>query len=280
MSKNEIRPEKITKPIQLLAAWLTGLIMLVAALLTACANIKTPTWLSAFLGISAVSIIPIFLLLIFLLQTKYRPEMQEDSFYSKYLDKNTQTFKYLQTNEVFRKEREYLEQQIAKISEETKIELSNARDLLITTSNPIPARKTIEKIIQLSDENLETLKQIAKFSTIDLNINKDLSSYTEVVESMKNLGFTNFQEFGKGKVPELFIAAFGEQVPLEIIQQITFALIPEGLQALKRAASGGDFDRNIYLGSLNYAEYKLLGDTLINKLSLIDENTQFSDLFD
>ena len=92
MQKNNINPEKITKPLQLLASWLIGLILIVSTLLTAAGTIISPSWLPAFFGISAVAIIPIFLLLIFLLQTKYRPEMQEDSDYAKYLDNNTMTF--------------------------------------------------------------------------------------------------------------------------------------------------------------------------------------------
>ena len=82
---NNIKPEKVTKPIQLLGAWLLGLILLVIALLTASAKTYELKWLNAFYGISAVLIIPLFLRLIFLLQTKYRPEMQADEFYSEML---------------------------------------------------------------------------------------------------------------------------------------------------------------------------------------------------
>ena len=81
----EIKPEKVTKPFQLLATWLAGLIILVSALLVASAQTYEVKWINCFYAISAISIIPIFLILIFLLQTKFRPQMQEDKYYSEWL---------------------------------------------------------------------------------------------------------------------------------------------------------------------------------------------------
>ncbi|OZI08062.1 hypothetical protein BWI93_11255, partial [Siphonobacter sp. BAB-5385] len=98
MTEHKIQPEKITKPIQLLAVWLVGLILLVSALITAAATVKEPYWLPAFYSISAVAIIPLFLGLIFLLQTKFRPQMQEDEYYSKYLNENTNKIETTYTN--------------------------------------------------------------------------------------------------------------------------------------------------------------------------------------
>ncbi len=85
MNGNKISPEKITKPIQLLAAWLIGLILIDGSFLFSAQKISDPTWASGALVISAIINVPIFLFAIFLLQTKFRPEMQEDSYYSKYL---------------------------------------------------------------------------------------------------------------------------------------------------------------------------------------------------
>ena len=83
-------PAKITRPFQLLAAWLTGLIAVNAAFLAAAASIKAPLWVPAMLSIAAVVNVPLFLACVFLLQTKYRPQLQEDSYYSKYLERETQ----------------------------------------------------------------------------------------------------------------------------------------------------------------------------------------------
>lgn len=86
MSNNKIEAHKITKPIQLLAAWLVGLAIINVTFLTAAANITQPSWVAGLLSIAAVINVPIFVTSIFLLQTKFRPEMQEDSYYSDYLN--------------------------------------------------------------------------------------------------------------------------------------------------------------------------------------------------
>lgn len=82
---------KITKPIQLLAAWLAGLAIVNASFLTAAGLVTTPAWLPALLAIAAVLNVPLFIASLFLLQTKFRPEMQEDTFYSKYLERKYST---------------------------------------------------------------------------------------------------------------------------------------------------------------------------------------------
>lgn len=84
-SKNRIDPSKINKPIQLLGAWLVGLILVNGSFLAAAVSLEQPIWVRGLLVIAAVINVPIFLFAIFLLQTKFRPEMQEDSYYHDYL---------------------------------------------------------------------------------------------------------------------------------------------------------------------------------------------------
>lgn len=86
MAERNIRPEKITKPIQLLAAWLSGLVILNGSFLTAASYLSEPSWAAGLLVIAVVVNVPLFLIALFMLQTKFRPEMQEDTFYSKYLE--------------------------------------------------------------------------------------------------------------------------------------------------------------------------------------------------
>jgi signal transduction histidine kinase len=85
VAAQRIKPERITRPIQLLAAWLTGLVLLDGIFLTAASWLSRPTWIAGTLVVAAVVNVPLFLIAIFILQTRFRPEMQEDSFYSKYL---------------------------------------------------------------------------------------------------------------------------------------------------------------------------------------------------
>lgn len=81
MSNTKIKPEKIKTPIQLLAVWLIGLVLLVSAFLTASTFVHEPCWLSPVYGITAVALIPIFITLIFILQTRFRPELLDDESY-------------------------------------------------------------------------------------------------------------------------------------------------------------------------------------------------------
>jgi hypothetical protein len=86
MSEQKINADKITKPIQLLAAWLIGLIVVNGSFLATATQISIPVWAPNLLIIASVINVPLFLISIFLLQTKFRPEMQADEFYSKYLE--------------------------------------------------------------------------------------------------------------------------------------------------------------------------------------------------
>lgn len=86
MDSHVLKPERITKPIQLLAAWLVGLFATNASFLLAAQKIDHPSWGPAVLLIASVVNVPIFIVALFLLQTKFRPQMQEDPYYSKYLD--------------------------------------------------------------------------------------------------------------------------------------------------------------------------------------------------
>ncbi|WP_318833414.1 hypothetical protein [Burkholderia cepacia] len=89
MNEQHIQPHKITKPMQLLAAWLVGLILINATFLGAAANFGRDAWESGVLVIASIVNVPIFLFALFVLQTKFRAELQEDSFYSDYLSKKT-----------------------------------------------------------------------------------------------------------------------------------------------------------------------------------------------
>lgn len=89
MNNQKVDPQKVTKPIQLLAAWLVGLITVNGSFLSSAVAIGSSPWESSVLIVAAVINVPMFLGAIFLLQTRFRPELQEDVFYSQYLDKKS-----------------------------------------------------------------------------------------------------------------------------------------------------------------------------------------------
>jgi len=91
MNESRITPEKIKKPFQLLAAWLVGMTVVVTAFLTGARLIQNPAWAPGALVIAAIASVPVFLLCLFLLQTRFRPELQEDEFYSEYLARTSES---------------------------------------------------------------------------------------------------------------------------------------------------------------------------------------------
>jgi hypothetical protein len=65
MNTGQIKPEKVTKPFQLLATWLSGLVLLESILVVASTRDYPYFWINCLFAITAVVIIPLFLFLIF-----------------------------------------------------------------------------------------------------------------------------------------------------------------------------------------------------------------------
>ena len=92
MADPQIQPHRITKPIQVLAVWMLGLVILDGSFLTSARFLTEPAWLPPLLVISAVAFVPLFLIALFLLQTKFRPQLQEDAYYVEYLEREAEVF--------------------------------------------------------------------------------------------------------------------------------------------------------------------------------------------
>ena len=93
MSNHKIEPHRITKPIQLMAVWFITLVILVGTFSTAAVKITSPTWISPFLIVSSVVITLVFVVLSFLMQTKFRTHLQEDRYYAGWLKRQKTVFK-------------------------------------------------------------------------------------------------------------------------------------------------------------------------------------------
>jgi hypothetical protein len=123
MADHQIVPEKVTKPIQLLAAWLVGLIVVNASFLLAAQQLSKPEWASGLLVICSVLNVPIFIFALFLLQTKFRPQMQEDSYYSQYLERERL---YLQNTPATKNVAQVAEKEIVETTEKIVKSLGQA----------------------------------------------------------------------------------------------------------------------------------------------------------
>lgn len=87
MDSQKIEPHRITKPIQLMAVWFVTLLLMDSSLFAAAKLITEPDWIPPLLVISAICLIPLFVGGVFLMQTVFRKELQEDQFYSEWLSK-------------------------------------------------------------------------------------------------------------------------------------------------------------------------------------------------
>ena len=85
MKEAQIQPHKIRSPIQLLAVWFAALVLLDGSLLTAAGCIEQPLWVAPMLAIAAIVFIPTFLVLAFVMLTKFRPHLQGDEYFSGWL---------------------------------------------------------------------------------------------------------------------------------------------------------------------------------------------------
>ncbi len=92
MRDDKIEPERITKPIQLTAVWFVALLLLDSLFLAAAKTLE-PSWVTPTLVISAIAFVPLFLVGVFLMQTVFRRELQEDQYYSESLKRQEERFK-------------------------------------------------------------------------------------------------------------------------------------------------------------------------------------------
>lgn len=75
-----------------MAVWFVTLFLIDTAFLCVATKIENPTWISPLLVISAVVFVPLFLIGIFLMQTVFRKELQEDPYYSDWLKRQDKIF--------------------------------------------------------------------------------------------------------------------------------------------------------------------------------------------
>ncbi|EOD56260.1 hypothetical protein [Aeromonas molluscorum] len=183
MSEENIKPDKITKPIQLLAAWLVGLVALDSCFLIAAANLGTESWQSGILVIAATLNVPVFLAAVFLLQTKFRPELQEDSYYSSYLSNKTN--------------------EIIKIKHDE-----------ITLHNNHVTSEYIEKLPRISNENDSSLENLV------IGINHHLQDKDKIKEKLFQLGVSRGTLFGSDQQPNGRNVSISQYLPESMVGEI------------------------------------------------------------
>lgn len=247
MENHNIKPERITKPIQLLAVWLIGLILIVSALLTAAGTIHEPYWLPAFFSISAVCIIPLFLALIFLLQTRFRPQMQEDEYYSKFL--NTNTLEVIETpnNEfLIDSMTNKIDEKFIELSTITKDQIIFLQESITEIGSKLPNNFTIQ-----AKKEINTFDNFIKNTKTTIFVNLKLDQIDAVLSTLTELTIKVDSFFGKdekSEKPKLFAITFGVNVDFETLKTVILKFVPIGLTHV--AISGSK--NNLYIGAYSY----------------------------
>ena len=121
MANTELKPDKITHPFQLMAAWFVMLILLDGVLLGAACKIENPPWAASVLVIAACLFPTLAMTAVFVMLTKFRPHLQSASEYAEWL-KDERSFRgqaveTLEIKEVVAIPRGLSKQQLVEISE-------------------------------------------------------------------------------------------------------------------------------------------------------------------
>ncbi len=258
MEKQKINPEKITKPIQLLAVWFTGLTILVAALLTGASTISTPIWIPAFLAVSTVAIIPVFLIFIFLLQTKYRPQMQEDEYYYRYLD--AQTNRPIQMHKDDGLERKFIrDEPIGKVSElfeKQKKQLQELRTVFDSLEVNLP--ESADLVIEAAKETTLKLEDTIEKKDNAIYMNSVLTDYFKIKSALEDNGFIMDEEtFGNDELKKLLIGV-GENINPKYLSEVIHLLQPfhfDLIELVTGVTEARFYTNRIILGSYAYESY-------------------------
>jgi hypothetical protein len=219
MPRSGINPGKVTKPIQLLAAWLAGLILIDGLFLGVATRLSRPEWAVAVLVVASVVNVPIFLLALFMLQTKFRAEMQEDKYYSRHLARS--------------------------YSPET------AKSELVSITVSEPASETIDVLSPRSD----TPDASARSGATRIEINDLLPFYDDIVSALREAQVEVDRIFGstsdEPETPDVFIISVGDGADPALLRKIIRVTINFGLNGVGRALQNLSTTR-IYVGSYAY----------------------------
>lgn len=227
MSENQIKPEKITKPIQLLGAWLVGLFSINSCYLVGAANFDVNSWQSEALVLAAIINVPIFLGSVFLLQTKFRPELQEDSYYSSYLNKKTNESIKVPKNEI------------------------HLNELTISIE------KIEEKLTKLNVANVQN--KDAPEASLLIGINKHLDDRSSIKEVLSENGVVRVTSFGSKDVPDkrvMSISQYLDNKEIDIAINLAKQLNLDGYNFFD--SRGEETREDILIGSYGNSEYELI----------------------
>jgi hypothetical protein len=261
VSDKPFEPSTVTKPIQLLSAWLIGLIVVNGSFLSAAAVITRPHWASGFLIICAAICVPTFLGALFLLQTRFRPEMQEDTFYSKYLERTSSETK---------------KGEVIKID---RIPVDPVRMNERISAGSVGRSRTI------SHRNFHGRGK--NQNDISIRANDLVENYEEVFSTLITHGITITDTFGSTSenpnIPTKRVISFGGGDTSDAFKTIVRILRPLGFDWVSYSPSSLHHN-NIYIGSYIYESKpdrpKLLTEEMYQKIQSAEDVDELIDILE
>lgn len=251
MKDQQIKVQNVTKPIQLLAAWLVGLIAINGSFLGAANVIENPSWAAGLLVGASVVNVPLFLLLIFFLQTKFRAELQEDSFYSKHLDKLTGSKEFSKGSSSA--SNEFDMRKIQRESADNYKALQRMIESVMASLIEIQKNSSNEEVeIQLEKAKNEVSQlelNNRKFS-VKLAVNNKVEKFNSFTHKLTEAGFDIIEVFGQD-TPACKTISYLDNVDKNFLLEIINILKPFGFDRIDYDPDEANVNRGplVYIGS-------------------------------
>ena len=252
MSDHHIDPHKVTKPIQLLAAWLVGLIVTNAIFLASAINLDKDGWKSGALVAAAIINVPVFLFALFILQTRFRAELQEDTYYSEYLSKKSATVVRVDKN----------------AAQDTRLDALERQLLRLTTHFQIPSAVSPDS----------ERKDYIDWSNWPIALNSLHPRFTEIREALRAAKIPLASIFdGHGELPKEWIVALSYHLPILHKAKLLEVILPFGFDGISfwEPVREAEENEDVYIGSYGNNAYARVTPEL---LDLVRTNIEPVDL--
>ncbi|MDH1308235.1 hypothetical protein N5C40_17070 [Pseudomonas fulva] len=233
MNNHGIDPNKITKPIQLLSAWIIGLIVTDSVFLYSAINFETQSWERGALVISAILNVPFFLVSLFLLQTKFRIELQEDSFYHDYISKKNAAHQRIDKDT---------------IQDSRLLEIEKA--LTISSSSTISEQHPAKGITPA-------------WNNWSIAVNDLHPQFKEILDALASYSIPVSSIFGSvngSKVPSQWVAAINPTLPKDHKLQLLRAILPFNFDGFEfhTPIKDANEDDDVYIGCYGPGDYCII----------------------
>lgn len=246
LDRPQIHPQQVTRPIQLLAAWLVGLIVIDGIFLEVALRLDRGAWERGWLVLAAIVNVPAFLTAMFTLQTRFRAELQDDPHYAQYLSKKT-----------------------AESLTVKRVDLAtDAAPALL----PVPILSTRDRVPDASTEddgNDIDAGDALDWSPWRIAINDHLPRFDDLRVALDAAGIPVAEVFGNAhrpdsEPPDNWVVSLNRALPAAHKAELLRVLLPLGLDGFQlwRPVADADESEDVYIGSYGVTTYAPFSDEL------------------